>query len=93
MLEFIPNCYKNFKMCGKAVDDYSHALKFAPDCYKTQKCVIMLFVLLLYNVICSSSIYKSDKALATCPFVFTFFLVNIRLEKYEIKLCSKNLLF
>ena len=24
-------------MCDKAVDNYPHALKFAPDCYITQK--------------------------------------------------------
>ena len=24
-------------MCDKAVDNYSHALKFVPDCYMTQK--------------------------------------------------------
>ena len=24
-------------MCGEAVDNYSHALRFVSDCYKTQK--------------------------------------------------------
>ena len=24
-------------MCNKAVDNYSHALEFIPECYKTQK--------------------------------------------------------
>ena len=25
------------EMCNKAVDNYSHALKFVPDCYMTEK--------------------------------------------------------
>ena len=36
MLRFIPDCYKNEKICDKDVDCYSYALKFVPDCYKTQ---------------------------------------------------------
>ena len=28
---FIPKCYKDQKMCNKAVDDYSYALKFVLD--------------------------------------------------------------
>ena len=41
MLKFIPNhlnpdCYKNSKVCDKAVDNYSHALKFVPNYYITQ---------------------------------------------------------
>ena len=29
--------YKNQEMCNKAVDNYSHALEFVPECYKTQE--------------------------------------------------------
>ena len=29
-------------MCGKAVDNYVHALEFVPDYCKAQKCVINL---------------------------------------------------
>ena len=36
MLMFVPNFYKIWKMCIKAVDNYAHALEFMPDCYKTQ---------------------------------------------------------
>ena len=34
-LRLIPNCncYKNQKIDDKAVDDYTHALEFVPDCY------------------------------------------------------------
>ena len=34
-------------MCNKAVDNYPHALEFVPEFYKTQKCVIKLFILIL----------------------------------------------
>ena len=34
---FTPDCYKDQKMCDKAVDNYTHALRFDPDYYKTQK--------------------------------------------------------
>ena len=34
-LKFVPDCYKNDKMCNKAVDNYPQSLEFVPDCYKT----------------------------------------------------------
>ena len=37
VVESVPNSYKNYEMCNKAVDNYSHALKFVPNCYITQK--------------------------------------------------------
>ena len=36
-LMFVPNCYKSQQICNKAVDNYAHALEFAPDCHKTPK--------------------------------------------------------
>ena len=39
-LEFVSDCYKNKKMCKKAVNIYAYALEFGMDCYKAQKCVI-----------------------------------------------------
>ena len=39
MLLFITDCCNNkkiWKICDKAVDNYSHALKFVLECYKTQ---------------------------------------------------------
>ena len=32
MVGFITDCYKNQKMRDKAIDNYSHALEFVPDC-------------------------------------------------------------
>ena len=34
---FVLDCYKNWEMCYKTVDNYSHALEFVSKCYKTQK--------------------------------------------------------
>ena len=31
---FIPDCYKDQKVCNKAVDNYPHTLEFVPDQYK-----------------------------------------------------------
>ena len=36
-LMFVSNCYKSQQICKKAVDNYAHALEFAPDCHKTPK--------------------------------------------------------
>ena len=37
MLESVPDCYKNQKLCNQAADNYVHALEFVPKCYKTQE--------------------------------------------------------
>ena len=37
ILKFVPDTYKNHKMCNQAVDNYEDALEYPPDCYKTQK--------------------------------------------------------
>ena len=31
MLGLIPDCYKDQKMCDKAVDNYAHALRLVPE--------------------------------------------------------------
>ena len=33
-LKSVPDCNKNQQLCHKAVDNYPHALKFDPECYK-----------------------------------------------------------
>ena len=35
MFEFVIDCYKNEIVWDKTVDNYSHALTFVLDCYKT----------------------------------------------------------
>ena len=37
LLKYIPDCYKNQKVCNKAVRRYFHALEFILKCYKTHK--------------------------------------------------------
>ena len=36
MLRFIPDCFKDQKMY-KAVNNYSHALRFVLNCYRTRE--------------------------------------------------------
>ena len=43
-LESFCDCYKKQETRNKAVDNYPHALKFVPNCYMTQKCVITLSI-------------------------------------------------
>ena len=46
-LKSVPNCYKNYEMCNKAVNNYPQLLEFLPECYKTQKMVNLLILILL----------------------------------------------
>ena len=41
---------------------------------------------------CYKTRETSDKAIYTCAFVYDFFLIDIWLKKYVIKLFSKNVL-
>ena len=38
-LKFVSDYYKNHEMCNKDIDNYSHALEFVLECYKTQRIV------------------------------------------------------
>ena len=40
-LKCVPNCYKN-----KAVENYPHELEYVLECYKTEKCVIKLLIII-----------------------------------------------
>ena len=40
MLEHVPEWYKTKQSCDKAVDTCPSIKQFAPECHKTQKCVI-----------------------------------------------------
>ena len=39
--------YKTQEICDEAVDNYAHELEFLPAQYKTQKCVMKLFMIIL----------------------------------------------
>ena len=40
-LESAPDCCENQQICDKVVNNFNHALKFVPNWYKTQNCVIL----------------------------------------------------
>ena len=52
-LKSVPDCYKNQKMCDKAVDNYPHALDFVPDCYVTQEICDKVAILIVLQQNCS----------------------------------------
>ena len=36
-LRYVPDCYKNKKICKKTIDNYPYALEFVLESYKTKK--------------------------------------------------------
>ena len=52
MLMFIPSCYKDQNMCGKAVNTYPSTIQFFPDRFKTQEMWIKPLILVhLYFIL------------------------------------------
>ena len=51
-LKFITDSYKNWNVCNKAVDNNVYALEFVRGCFKAQKCVIKMLILIFlqYNL-------------------------------------------
>ena len=86
-LKSVSDCQKNQKMCNKVVDNYSHALEFLLQCYKTKKCVIKLLILILLQQ--NLFLNASDSRLKKCVIkqligVFLYlilFLIVIKLKK------------
>ena len=72
MLTFIHDYCKDQNMCNKVVDNYAHASRSVPNCFKTQKNGDK--VLSFYNAIPDR--FKTqevcDKAVDTFSFVFDF---------------------
>ena len=51
MLLFVPICYKNLKMCNRAVDNCAHALEFVLESCKTQEmCDKAVVLAILYLI-------------------------------------------
>ena len=74
-LTFVPDIYKNKKMCNEVVDNYVDALEYVPECLKTQKTCNNKAVDIHPSVIqfvpeCFKTQEMCDKAADTCPFVF-----------------------
>ena len=59
------------KMSEKAVDNFSHALRYVFNCYKTQKICNdhLILILLQYNFFLKSQA-TCGKGVNICPFVF-----------------------
>ena len=76
MLGCIFNCFKNQKICNKAVDNCSHALTLVSDWYKTQKIcnkAVGTFADAFVKQFvpeCFKIQETCDKAVDICPFVF-----------------------
>ena len=51
-LEFVPECYKTYKMCDKTSNTHTSAIKFVPEYFMTQeicdKAVNSFFYLILF---------------------------------------------
>ena len=62
MLKSVPNSYKNKKI-NKAIDNYTYALEFVPDCCKTQNNVYQSCQYFSCNTICSEC-YKTQEMCA-----------------------------
>ena len=87
-------------MCDKAVDNYSHALVFLPNCYKSQKIsnkAVGIYPSAIQFVLeCLLDARNVCKAADTCPFLFDsvpdWYMTDILLKKCVIKVFPKNLL-
>ena len=95
MLRFIPNCYKNQKMCDKAIVNYFHPLEFVPDCYKTRNMSDKAVDTYPSAMQFASDGYKTQE-MCNKPFAFLYlilFPVNVKLKKCAIKLLILAVLY
>ena len=69
------------KMCSnKAVDNYPHALQFAPECLRLKKSVLKLLVNIKLKKCVAELILKILSLIVYCP------------DKYKLKECVMKLL-
>ena len=45
--KYVRHCYRTKEMCGKVILGNFGMLMFIPDCYKNQKCLIKLLMIIL----------------------------------------------
>ena len=83
MLRRIPDYYKNPNMCYKDLGNSSHAMQFVADCYKTQKCVIKLLVLILLQ----QNLFQINIRLKICDKAISkeTFILKYYLDRYYVK--------
>ena len=86
-------------MSNAAVDNYAQALEFVPDSSKTQRIcnkAVETYPSVMQHIHeCCKTKEICDTAVDTYSFVFDyalFFLIDIRLKKFVVKLFPKNLL-
>ena len=83
------------KMCYTAVDNYSLALEFGPDCYRTEKSVIKLLIVipLQYNLsLIHIRLEKCAIKLLTLVLLYLILcLVNTSFKKYVIELFHETI--
>ena len=68
---FTDSC-KNKKLCGEAVDNYSHALRFVSDCYKTQKMCNKAVSTYHYAIKFIPECYKSQETCDKAVDIYSF---------------------
>ena len=87
MVGFIPNCYRDQKMCNKAIDNYTW---FGPNCYSTQKMFSNVVGTYSSAIQFVGECYKTsqmfNKAIDTCPFMFMNMFVS-----WILCLCKINI--
>ena len=85
-------------MCNKAVGNYPHALKFVPECYKTQKIFKMCGKAvdtyrstIKFVPECFMTREMCDKVVNTCFLYWNLFLIGIKLKNCVTELFLNNL--
>ena len=86
ILKSVPDSYKNQQLCEKSVEKYPHSLEFAPECCKTQKCMVkMLMLILLQCKVFLNAIKLIARVIKEFVDVYLYlflFLINMKLKSY-----------
>ena len=83
-------------MCDKAVDNFAHGLKPAPDCYTTEKMCNKSITTYPSTIELVPEFYKTqemyDKVVNGYFLYFILFLIDIKVKKCVTELFTKILL-
>ena len=93
-LKFITDSFKNWNVCNKAVDNHVYVLEFVRGCFKAQKCVINMLILILlqYNFFLNTIKLKKGVTKMLILALYWFCSWSIRLNKCVIKVFLKIIL-
>ena len=93
--KYVPEFYKNQKICNKAGDNYLHALEFVPEYSKIQKmcdkAVNIYPSTMKFLIECSVTQKVCHKAVNRFFLYSVQFLINIKLKKCATELFLKTL--